>query len=130
MNIAVLLANILTLLACVVHTFVGDKELRTLQPAADAESKKRATWTMSRCGWHWISFDLLCASIALALVNHTSVIHDKQLLLTVIAVYFTGYSIVWLGTIVLSPPFEKRFLQLGQWILLLAIGILSYVGTL
>lgn len=130
MNIAVLFANILAFLAFIVHTFVDDRELRSLQPAADAESKKQETWTMSRCGWHWISFDLLCASIALALINHTDIISDKKLFLTIIAVYCTGYSLVWLGTIFISKPFEKRFIKLGQWILLLAIGVLSYLGTL
>ena len=65
MNTLILIANILTLLAFVVHTFVGDKELKVNEPTNETDDnfQKREKWTMARCGWHWISFDLLFATI-------------------------------------------------------------------
>ena len=36
MNIPILIANILTLLAFVIHTFVGDKELKIIEPKTKA----------------------------------------------------------------------------------------------
>jgi hypothetical protein len=67
MNIAILIANILTLLAFVIHTFVGDKELKVNEPTNETNDnfQKIEKWTMARCGWHWVSFDLLFATIGL-----------------------------------------------------------------
>jgi hypothetical protein len=131
MNIAILSANILTLFACVLHTFVGDKELKVNEPAETTEDKflKREKWTMARCGWHWISFDLLFASIGLALINFTDFFDNEKTLLQILTVYFLGYAIVWAVTITISKQFPKNYLKLGQWILLLTISGLIYFGT-
>lgn len=50
MNIPILIANILTLLAFIIHTFVGDKELKINEPteANDENFQKREKWTMVR----------------------------------------------------------------------------------
>lgn len=67
MNIPILAANILTLLAFFIHTFMGDKELKLIKPnfASDDNYQKIEKWTMARCGWHWVSFDLLsCPEIS------------------------------------------------------------------
>ena len=61
MSLTILTANLLTLLAFVIHTFVGDKELKVNEPTEgnDENFQRREKWTMARCGWHWVSFDLL-----------------------------------------------------------------------
>jgi hypothetical protein len=83
---------------------------------------------MARCGWHMVSFDLLFASIGLALLNFTDVIKDELFVLSVISIYFLAYSAVWLLVIVISKPFASNYLKLGQWLLLLAISFLTYMG--
>ena len=130
MNIPVLIANILTLLAFVIHTFMGDRELKIIQPSAGTENwiTKHEKWTMARCGWHWISFDLLFASIGLALINFTDVFDNEKTLLQILSIYFLGYSIAWAFTILISKQFPKNYLKLGQWILLLVISSLLYLG--
>ena len=130
MNISILIANILTLLAFVVHTFVGDKELKVNEPAngSDENFQKREKWTMARCGWHWVSLDLLFATIALGLINFTSYFDDGKTLLQLLAAYFLGYAIVWAFTISISKQFPKNYLKLGQWGLLLLISGLIYYG--
>lgn len=45
MNIPILIAGILCLLAFFAHAFAGDKEHRQLKPASDSEEKIRETWT-------------------------------------------------------------------------------------
>jgi hypothetical protein len=131
MNIAILSANILTLFAFVLHTFVGDNELKVNEPVETTEDKilKREKWTMARCGWHWISFDLLFASIGLGLINFTDFFDNEKTLLQLLTVYFLGYAIVWTLTITISKQFPKNYLKLGQWMLLLAISGLIYFGT-
>ena len=130
MNTPVLIANTLTLLAFFIHTFMGDRELKIIQPSAGTEdwSAKQEKWTMARCGWHWISFDLLFASIGLALINFTDVFDNEKTLLQILSIYFLGYSIAWAFTILISKQFPKNYLKLGQWILLLLISGLLYFG--
>jgi hypothetical protein len=83
---------------------------------------------MARCGWHWISLDLLFASIGLALLNFTDFFKNEQTLLQILSIYFLGYAIVWLFIILISKQFLKNYLKLGQWILLLLISGLIYSG--
>ncbi len=131
MSISVLVANVLTLLAFVIHTFVGDKELKIIEPldALEDNYQKREKWTMARCGWHWVSFDLLFASIGLGIINFTDFFDHEKTLLQVLAVYFLGYAIAWALTIAISKQFPKNYLKLGQWILLLLISGLIYFGA-
>ena len=128
MNIPILLANILTLLAFFVHTFMGDRELKIIEPENDEKYLKREKWTMARSGWHWISFDLLFATIGLGLINFTDFLASEKLLLQILAIYFLGYGIVWLIGIAISKKFPKNYLKLGQWILLWVICGLIYWG--
>ncbi|WP_236587807.1 hypothetical protein [Marivirga aurantiaca] len=126
----ILTANILTLLAFIVHTFMGDKELKLIEPqhTSGQALKKQETWTMARCGWHWISFDLLFATIGLGLINFTDFFENETTLLQILAVYFLGYALVWIISIAISRKFPNNYLKLGQWILLLLISGLIYFG--
>ncbi len=129
MSTSLLIANILTLLAFCVHAIMGDKDLKVLYPTSDAADllNKQEKWTMVRCGWHWISVDLLFATIGLALINFTDYFENEKTLLQILALYFLVYAIVWVITILISKKFSKSFLKLGQWVLLLAISGLIFV---
>jgi hypothetical protein len=111
MNIPISIANILTLLAFVLHTFVGDKELKINEPndVTDVNYKKREKWTMVRCGWHWVSFDLLFTTIGLGLINFTSYFDNEKILLQILTIYFLGYAIVWTLTVAITNSSEKLF---------------------
>lgn len=128
---SILVANILTLLAFVIHTFMGDKELNLIKPDFDSDKDylKTEKWTMARCGWHWVSFDLLLATIGLGLVNFTNYFDNEKTLLQILSIYFAGYTVVWALTIFISKQFPNNYLKLGQWFLLLVISILIYYGN-
>ena len=130
MNIPILIASILTLTAFVVHTFIGDRELGVLEPTTNEKDnyEKQEKWTMARCGWHWISVDLLFATIGLGLVNFTAYFDNEKVVLQLLACYFLAYSIVWGVIIFISKKFPKNYLKLGQWGLLLVISVLIYSG--
>lgn len=130
MNIPILIANILMVLAFFIHTFMGDRELKIIEPKNENDDKflKREKWTMARSGWHWISFDLLFASIGLGLINFTDFFENEKILLQILSVYFLGYGIVWLIGIAISKKFPKNYIKLGQWILLWTISGLIYWG--
>ena len=130
MNIFILIANVLTLLAFLIHALMGDKELKLIRPHFETvDYLKTEKWTMARCGWHWVSFDLLFASIGLALINFTNYFDNEKTLLQILTIYFLGYAIVWALTIAVSKQFPKNYLKLGQWILLMTISGLIYFGT-
>ena len=131
MNILILIANILTFVAFMPHTFVGDKELKVNEPTEETNRnfQKREKWTMARCGWHWISVDLLFATIGLGLINFTNYFDNTKTLLRILTIYFLGYAIRWALTIAVSKQFAKNYLKLGQWILLLLISGLIHYGT-
>lgn len=131
MNILILIANILTLLAFFIHSFVGDRELKIIQPTQNTDDlvNKQEKWTMTRCGWHWVSFDLLFATVGLGLINFSDFFDNEKTLLQILSLYCLGYAIVWALTIAISKQFPKNYLKLGQWILLLIISGLIYFGA-
>ena len=123
MSWLLLSANVLTVLAFVAHTFVGDSELHVLMDGqANATRQYRSTWTMARCGWHWISTDLLAASALLFCINFYDFLPHEEAIVLVLGVFFVAYALIWFVTILLSPRFKRRFFLLGQWALLLVIG--------
>ena len=130
-NLPLLLALTLTSLAFLAHTFGGDMELLVIQPknGIDNWDEQQQIWTMARSGWHWISIDLLFASIILALVSFTKTFNQPKTVLNLLTIYFLSYAIVWFLVILISPTFPNNFLKLGQWILLLSISGLIYWGT-
>ncbi len=131
MSVFTLVAAIITLLSFFIHVFAGDREVRTFEPedTPNTFSEPRNIWTMIRCGWHWISFDLLFASIVLFVIYFTDFFTNENEILYLLAIYFFGYSIVWLLTILLSKRYPSNLLKLGQWLLVLFIGMLILAGT-
>ncbi len=130
MNITLLIANTLLFLAFIIHTIVGDKELHSIQPESDSDTNflKTEKWTMARCGWHWISIDLLFGTIILGLINFTQILENEKLLLQLMSIYFFCYAIVWTFIIFISRKFPNNYWKLSQWLLLLLISLLIYSG--
>lgn len=115
MNIPILVAGILSLLAFFVHAFVGDMENRVLKPVEDALEIKTA-WVQVRCGWHWVSVDLIMSSCLLILLATTEIIKAKSEILLLLSLYYLLCGIVWFGTVYFSKSDNKQILALGQWI--------------
>lgn len=131
MDIPLLIANILCLLALVIHIFGGDREIRMLEPKdlPPEKEKMREVWTMARSSFHWISIDLLLGTVGLALINFSDYFPHEKMLLEVLAVYFFAYGFVWFLIITVSKKFRMNYLKLGQWILMLVIGGLIWWGA-
>lgn len=127
---ALILANILCALAFFAHAIGGDRELLQIRPIPDKEHfQKQQYWTMARCGWHWISFDLLAASVLLALINFAQMFQGERVILQLLSIYFAGYGLFWLITILISESFPKNWMYLGQWMLLWLISGLIWLGN-
>ena len=132
MNIAILIANILTLLAIIAHIFGADKELKKIQPSADTDQwiDKQEKWTMARGAFHLVTIDFICLSILLGLINFTDLIPNEQLILKFLVFYMLLWTCAWLLVVSISKQFAKNYLKLWQWILFVIIGGLIYCGTI
>lgn len=128
MNYYLIIANILTFLSFIIHTLEGDRDLKFLLPKKENE-EKQTKWTQARAGWHWVSVDLLLVSILLASVNFTHLVDGhERFVLQLVAICFYAYATSWILVIFVSKSFERNYLKLGQWGLLLLIGMLIQLG--
>jgi len=130
MNIPILIAGMLCLVAFFAHAFVGDKEYRQLKPAPDSEEKIRETWVQVRSGWHWVSVDLLLSGILLITIAVSNFIQAQQEVLLLLGIYYFATGAVWLCTVFLSKNKSKQLLVLGQWIFCFIVSALIYYGNL
>lgn len=132
MNTFTIIANILVILTFFVHTFMGDRELSVIEPnnENDVENVKREKWTMARGAFHIVSMDFLLASVGLTLINFTDVFSNENLILKIMALYFFAYGIGFLLNVMISKQFPKNYFKLPQWILLIVISLIIYLGTL
>ncbi len=126
MNISLGIAAGLTFLAFLIHTFIGDREVRDLQPQDDHKDTPWQRWVQVRCGWHWISYDLFMATVIMTAILLGYFPQVNTFLLTLLVIYFSGYGLVWLVIVTISKQFSNNYFQLGQWMLLWVIAGLLY----
>ncbi len=130
MNIPILIAGILSLIAFFAHAFVGDKEYMQLKPTPDVDGKLRETWVQVRSGWHWVSVDLFLSGILLVTLATSNFIQEKRVVLLLLCIYYFVTGLVWLATVFLSKNNNKQLLVLGQWIFCFIVSALIYYGNL
>lgn len=98
MNLPLLAANILIFVAFFVHVFMGDKEVRIIQPlpGTDNYTKKQEVWTMARGAFHIISIDVFCLNILLPVINFTDLIPHENFILKLVSIYLLLWAVVFL----------------------------------
>jgi hypothetical protein len=85
---------------------------------------------MGRGAFHIVSIDFLFATIGLVLVNFTDFFTETKLLLNLLTLYFLGYGLAFLFTLIISKKFPNMYLKMWQWILMWAIAALIYWGNI
>lgn len=134
MNIPLVLAALLILLACIVHTFMGDRELRQLRPERNPDVIQGANphfsyWLTARCVFHMASVDLLASGVLILLIGLGVIPYSLPLALFIAGLYL-AYLIAWLLVLRLSGASKRDYRQQGQWILFLLILVLLAAGIL
>lgn len=129
MNIPILLAGVLSLVAFLAHAFVGDKEYKALKPVETCPDKNKEIWIQVRSGWHWVSLDLFLAGVLLLLLATTEIVETKTEILLILSIYFFLCGAVWLCTVAFSRTNNKQILVLGQWIFCFLMSGLIYFGS-
>ncbi len=130
MNIPILIAGILSLIAFFAHAFIGDTEYKQLKPASDSKEKIKETWVQVRSGWHWVSVDLLLTSVLFMVLAISDFIQAKYEVLLLLSIYYFVTGVVWLCTVFVSKNNSKQLFVLGQWIFCFIISALVYYGNL
>lgn len=129
MNTILIITNVLILFTFIIHTFGGDGSYRKLEPKRDSPKRLKIFWTMGRGAFHIVSIDFLFATIGLTLINFTGYFNEPRILLNILALYFLGYGIAFLLTLIISRKFENIYLKMWQWLLMLVIAGLIYWGN-
>ena len=129
MNTVLVIANVLVFLTFLIHTFAGDWEYRKIEPNSEDSDRLRIFWTMGRGAFHIVSIDFLFATIGLALINFTDYFQETKLLLNLLALYFLGYGIAFLCSLIISKKFPNIYFKMWQWLLMLVIAALIYWGN-
>ncbi len=129
MNTVLIIANALVFFTFILHTFGGDRSYKKIEPELESPKRLRIFWTMGRGAFHIVSIDFLFATIGLVLINFTDYFKETKLLLDLLALYFLGYGIAFLLTLIISKKFPNSFLKMWQWLLMLAIAGLIHWGN-
>lgn len=130
MNIVIILAGFLSLIAFIIHATIGDKEFCQLSPRKDSHEKLKNVWFQTRAGWHWVSVDLLFCGLLLLTIACTDFIQAKKEILVLLSIYYAGTGLVWFIMVFLSKASGKQFFVLGQWIFCFLQSGLIYYSTI
>ena len=122
MNGALITSLVLSTATVFIHTIGGDREARMIQPSEEADVKQKAIWTMLRGVFHWVTLDLLLIAVLQWVVMVSDVITAEKEVLFWLGLYCCAAALFWVISILISPRINKRFLVLGQWILMLVTG--------
>ncbi|MEM8600799.1 MAG: hypothetical protein AAGF99_12840 [Bacteroidota bacterium] len=129
MNLVAALAGGLTLLAFGVHALVGASEFRDFAPTVSS-GQARTKWLQALAGWHWVSVDLLAATVLLFVVAFTDLVAHEPTALLLLAGYFALAGVAWLGTLVVAGRgVRRRYLALGQWLFCFLVAGLAVAAA-
>jgi hypothetical protein len=126
MNIPFLVAGVLLLVACAVHTIAGDREQQRLRP--DADGSHFSYWLTGRCVFHMASIDLLAQGTVILLVG-VGVIPQSWPLIALLLALQVGYLSAWLATLLVSRARKGDYGRQAQWALFLAVTVLLLWGA-
>ncbi|MDO5068089.1 MAG: hypothetical protein Q4D96_12480 [Propionibacteriaceae bacterium] len=126
MNIPFVIAGVLLLAACAIHTVAGDKEQRRLRPAADGDHFNH--WLTGRCVFHIASIDLLVQGAVIVLLG-IGVIPYSWPLVALLLTLHVGYLVAWVATLLVSRARKRDHARQLQWVMFLTVALLLIAGT-
>jgi hypothetical protein len=115
MNIPVLIAACISLLALIAHTFFGTKETATLSPTNE-DQRLIYHWKQSMCAFQMLTIDLLLVTTTLFIISVTDIISFEYELTLFFSLLFFLWGVVWLIQLLWLKTKAKTYLILAQWI--------------
>ena len=136
MNHPILAAGVITFLAFIVHTLVGNKEALSTAPGRLGNSTGGAgfgtierNWVQSMCAFQLVTVDLLVLSVLLFTLGATDYINPKRQIALALAVFYVLWGATWLIQLVVLKRRGQDFLILSQWLFWFVCAVLIYWGA-
>jgi hypothetical protein len=103
-----------------------------IQPSPNAEDylKKQEIWTMARGAFHIIGADVFCLNILLTVIVFTDYISNEKVVLKIVAILLILRAVVFGFVVLISKPFQNRFIKLPQSFLFILLAALIYWGSI
>ncbi len=125
-NKTLLIAALWAALTAGIHIFAGGEEIATpLLQSTLAEVPKLTMYAV----WHMASLALLFSAIGLFIGSMPRYADHTRSMVWFIAALWAGFGLAFLAIAAVYPE-EGLFFKLPQWILLLPVGILGFIGAL
>ena len=124
MNTLIFSAGILALLTALVHIIAG--QIEPVRPFLKSELPDIPKATLLGC-WHMVSVMLVISAAAFCFIGWFNFVEFQNLVI-LLSASFVFFSVVF---IVVGWYFFKArtFIKLPQWLLLLSIGLLGFMGV-
>lgn len=120
-----LTAATLAALTAGVHIFAGGEEIAApLLQSSLAEVPKLTLYAV----WHMASVALSLSAVGLLIAGMPKYTGNSRPMVWFISALWTGFGLAFLG-IAATHSGEGLFLKLPQWVLLLPVGILGFIGA-
>ncbi|MFY0647170.1 hypothetical protein [Sulfitobacter geojensis] len=127
MNIPLLIAACLTLLAFAAHLFAGTRETAALAPPPD-DAARTKHWVQAMCVFQMVSVDLLAITLLLFVAAFRDLGPLEPLLLSGLALLYLAWAGAWLVQLRwLNRPAATIF-GLPQWMLFVLCAGLVFLG--
>lgn len=126
MNRLLLLAAVLAAVTTLVHIFAGGADVAA--PLLASALHPEVKYTLYAC-WHLVSLTLGLSAGVLFWAAHRNQYQPWHKTIRLVGSLWAGFGGVFL-VIALACPESGGLIKLPQWILLLAVGILAWWGSL
>jgi len=123
MNLLILIASILSMLAAIIHMIGGEKTVFDHLLKSDVKLNSKLEL---RGVWYAFGIDLAITSIFLFFLSFESSLVENQLFIIFCSLRFILYGLGVLFAVLITD--RKHFFKVPQWLLLLVIGIITLLG--
>jgi hypothetical protein len=135
-NYPILAAGVITFLAFIAHTFVGNKEALSTAPGRLGNSTDGSgfetverNWVQSMCAFQLVTVDLLVLSVLLFALGATDYINPERQVALALVVFYVLWGTAWVIQLVVLKRQGKDFLILSQWLFWFVCAVLIYWGA-
>ncbi len=132
MNVPVLIAACISLLALVAHIFIGTKETAAIAPRqgnGEGPDKLILHWKQSMCAFQMLTVDLLLMTVVLFTISLTDIISFEYELTLFLSLVFLLWGIAWLIQLFWLKAKPKTYGALAQWVFWFICSALLYWGA-
>jgi hypothetical protein len=136
MNYPIFAAGVLTSLAFVAHTIIGNKEALSTTPAKLGDPAAvsnfaviERNWAQSLCAFQLVTIDLVVLSALLFLLAVTDYIGPKRQVAMAVSLFYALWGGVWFIQLCLLKRPVRDFLVLSQWLFWFMCAGLVYWGA-